>query len=61
MSNGKWTLDSARAWLSKNKHSLGNKQVELSKDAGIKAFGCADYLRKAHGYSVIYPKRNKQA
>jgi hypothetical protein len=52
-----WNEDSARAWLSKNKHQVGKKEVKLGEHAGIKAFGVADYLRYNHGYNVIYYKK----
>ena len=53
---GRWTRESAINWLSKNGHSVGEKQVQLSVNAGIAAFGCADYLKNKHGFEVFNPK-----
>jgi hypothetical protein len=54
---GKWTLETALLFMRRNGHSVGGKQVRLSEKMGIGALGCADYLRKVHGFSVFYPER----
>jgi hypothetical protein len=54
---GKWTFETAIAWLRKNGHSVGEKQVRLSHSAGIHAFGCADYMHKVHKFEIFNPER----
>ena len=54
---GKWTYESAIRFLSKNGHAVGEKQVHLGVNAGIGAFGCADYLRTVHKFEVFNPTR----
>lgn len=56
MSKNKWTESSARDFLSKNGHGVGAKAVSLRPSAGIRAFGCADYLKKVYSYTVTYSK-----
>ena len=51
----KWTYESAIRFLSKNGHSVGEKQVRLGANAGIGAFGCADYLKSVHKFEVFNP------
>lgn len=57
--NGKWTLQTAIAWLRKNGHNVGEKQVHLSHGAGIHAYGCADFLKNVHKFEVFLPERPK--
>lgn len=52
--NKKWTYEKAIAWLSKNGHKVGEKQVHLSDKAGIGALGCADYLMHYHKFEVFF-------
>lgn len=54
---GRWTYESAIRFLSKNGHAVGEKQVHLGVNAGIGAFGCADYLRTVHKFEVFNPTR----
>jgi hypothetical protein len=51
---GKWTYEKAIAYLSRNGHKVGEKQVKLSDKAGIAAFGCCDYLQKQHKFEIFY-------
>lgn len=53
----KWTYEKSIAWLSKNGHKVGEKQVHLSDKAGIGAFGCADYLKNYHKFEIFYAER----
>ena len=54
---GKWTYESAIRFLSKNGHAVGEKQIHLGVNAGIGAFGCADYLKNNHKFEVFNPTR----
>lgn len=54
---GKWTKESAIAFLSRNGHAVGQKQVHLSRNAGIAAFGCADFLKRIYGFEVFNPDK----
>ena len=54
---GKWTYERAIAWMRKNGHTVGEKQVHLSPGAGIAAFGCGDYLRRIHKFEIFNPSQ----
>ena len=54
---GKWTLEKAIAFMTRNGHSVGTKQVRLSDKGGLGALGCADYLRSKHKFDIFYPER----
>lgn len=58
MAKKQWTESVAREFLSKNGHAVGSKEVKLKSSAGIRSFGCADYLKTVHNYSIFYSTGN---
>jgi len=56
---GKWTYDTAMAFMRRNGQTVGTKTVELAVGAGIHTLGCADYLKKVHGFTVYLPVKHQ--
>jgi hypothetical protein len=57
----KWTKESAIEWAMAHGHKFvtngkGGATLVLSKEAGLTALSCADYLRKTIHIRVSYPK-----